>query len=417
MLIIPFSFSIDASTYAFNYATKRVFTDRRNECTYLFLMDGHAWTFRSKEGKGDLNRAVPKVSVVIPAYNEEGSIEATVRSLYDQTVKPKNVIVVDDCSTDRTPEICQRLEKELADTFIYIRRERNSGKASNINFSVKKLAEQLGEITLINDSDTIPHRTCIERLAKHFASDNVAASTPYGYTLPPQNWIARALHYGNDWNNRIFKFRKKAQHFRGGVSVVCGACTAYRTKVLLQLPIPERTKTEDTDYTWILQENGYKVVYDETAQAYSRDLGKPTALLRQWFRWYSGTYQSIFVHGRQLLKARSLFWSTVLPAIVESAPYSLGVSTLPIIVIINIAMPAADIPYFNMTYVKGFLLADFLFTTIPTAVISPRYLLYLPHIYLYKYTASCLTLFALLKTISEGLTGQKSRWSNTWSRR
>jgi cellulose synthase/poly-beta-1,6-N-acetylglucosamine synthase-like glycosyltransferase len=417
MLIIPFTFSIDASTYAFAYAKNRIVGDSRNECSYLFVLDDRAWIFGSKKFRADLNRGIPKISVVIPAYNEEDSIESTVRSLYDQTLRPKNVIVVDDCSTDGTPEICQRLKKELGDTFIYIRRERNSGKASNISFVTKEFVEQLGEITLINDSDTTPYRTCIERLVKNFAPDDVAAATPYGYTTAPRNWIARTLHYGNAWNNRIFKFRKKAQYFRGGISVVCGACTAYRTKVLLQLPIPQRTKTEDTDYTWILQENGYKVVYDETAQAYSRDLAKPTALLRQWFRWYSGTYQSIFVHGRQLLRAKSLFWATVLPAIVESVPYSLGVFTLPIIIVINLAMPAAHIPYFGMAYVKGFLLADFLFTAIPTAIISPGYLLRLPHIYFYKYAASSLTLLALLKTIYEGVTGQKHKWGSTWSRR
>ena len=415
MLIVPFTFSIDAVTFAHNYAKNR-FINQKPECILLIVHQGNIWLLPRKEPANSSESHTPSVSVVVPAYNEEELLESTVRSLYDQTLRPKNVIVVDDYSTDRTPEICQQLREELGEDFVYVRRERNSGKANNINYAVEELADILGDITLVNDSDTTPHKTCIETLASHFTSDDVAAVTPYGYTTPPENPLARALHYGNSWNNTIFKFRKRAQGYRGGISVVCGACTAYRTEILKRLPIPERTKTEDTDYTWLLQENGYKVVYDQSAVAHSADIAKASGLCRQWFRWYSGIFQSIFVHGKQLLKARRMFWTTVLPALMESVPYSFGIVTLPLVAALNLAMPDANIPFFHMGYVKGFLLADFLFTTIPTAILSPKYLLRLPQIYLYKYVACALTVFAYSKTTYERLTGQQRKWGSAWSR-
>ena len=49
-----------------------------------------------------------KLSVVIPAYNEEGQIEATLRSLPDFI---RTVIVVDDASSDSTPDIVARLSE------------------------------------------------------------------------------------------------------------------------------------------------------------------------------------------------------------------------------------------------------------------------------------------------------------------
>lgn len=53
-----------------------------------------------------------KISVVIPARNEEDVIERSVRSLLNQTVKPYEIIVVNDGSTDATREIVEKLGKE-----------------------------------------------------------------------------------------------------------------------------------------------------------------------------------------------------------------------------------------------------------------------------------------------------------------
>jgi cellulose synthase/poly-beta-1,6-N-acetylglucosamine synthase-like glycosyltransferase len=414
-VIIPLTFSIDAATYAFSYARNSV--RNRDWLLHLTSQRGHIGKDRGEESVANSNSYTPTVSVIVPAYNEEDSIERTVRSLCNQTLRPKSIIVIDDCSTDKTPEVCLRLLSELRNNgFIYVRREKNSGKASNVNYIVEHFAAELGEITVINDSDTLPDKKCIEILARNFTSDNIAAVTPFGYTTAPKNWLARALHYGMSWNNMIFKFRKKAQSLRGGVAVVCGACTAYRTNVLRSLPIPERTKTEDTDYTWLLQENKYKVVYDEDAVAHSTDLATAKGLVRQWLRWYSGSLQSLFVHGRQIFKARILCWTMVLPSLIESLPYAFAVCSLPIIIVVNLTRPDGAIPFFGMTYVGGFLIADFLFTTIPTIFISPKYLRRLPEIYLYKYVSCTLAVYVYFRVTYELITRQQNKWGNTWAR-
>ncbi|VVB60208.1 Glycosyltransferase AglI [uncultured archaeon] len=391
--IMPLTFSIDAITLGLKYIRDKI---KKNPGKRGCMSRGN-------------NR---KVSVIIPAYNSEKSLETTVMSIYSQTLKPKNVVVIDDCSTDRTHEICQKLQLEF-DNFFYLRRKKNMGKAKNINYAVKKLMHQLGSITVVVDSDILLDKECIEKMAGNFTSDDIAAVTPYGYTLPPNNPLARALHYGNSWNNEVFKIRKVAQSYRNAVSVVCGAGTAYRTKILHDLPIPVRTKTEDTDYTWVLQEHGYKIIYEEGALIHSFDSEKPSALMRQWFRWYSGTFQSIYIHGRKLVKAKKLFLTTVLPSMIESVPYALGVVTLPLVFAINVAAPGA-LPLFGMSYVKGFFLADAFLTIVPTAIISPKYLRYTPEIYVYKFIGSALTLVSFSKITYEKAAHKQLNWSNTW---
>ncbi len=393
--IMPLSFSIDAITLGLKYVRDKI---KKNPGKQGRILKGN-------------NR---KVSVIIPAYNSGMALETTIRLIYGQTLKPKNVIVVDDCSKDKTREICQKLQLEFSN-FIYLRRRKNMGKARNINYVVKKLMHRLGDITVVVDSDILLDKRCIEKLANNFTSGDVAAVTPYGYTLPPDNPLAKALYYGNSWNNEVFKIRKVAQSYRNAVSVVCGAGTAYRTKVLRDVPIPVRTKTEDTDYTWVLQEHGYKIIYEEAARIYSSDLENPSALMHQWYRWYSGTFQSLYTHGKKLIKAKKLFLTTVLPSMIESIPYAFGVVSLPLILAINIAAPGA-IPLFGMEYVKGFFLADAFLTIVPTAIISPKYLRYTPEIYVYKFVGSTLTLTSFLKTTYEKISHKQLRWSNTWHR-
>ena len=73
-----------------------------------------------------LDQIKPSVSVLMPAYNVEKYIEQAVKSVLDQTLKDFELIIVDDCSTDRTLEICQRLAQ--ADRRIKIvRHEQNRG--------------------------------------------------------------------------------------------------------------------------------------------------------------------------------------------------------------------------------------------------------------------------------------------------
>jgi biofilm PGA synthesis N-glycosyltransferase PgaC len=61
------------------------------------------------------------VTVIIPAFNEAATLADTVRSLRAQTVRPSEIIVVDDCSTDGTGEVARRLGATV------IRPPRNTG--------------------------------------------------------------------------------------------------------------------------------------------------------------------------------------------------------------------------------------------------------------------------------------------------
>lgn len=108
----------------------------------------------------------PRVSVCIPTYNQSNFIEQAIRSAAEQTVTPLEIIVSDDCSTDETPLVLERLTREIPLLKI-IRQAQNVGIAQNAN-TCFQLAS--GEFVVRLDSDDCLYPTYIAELAKLLAS-------------------------------------------------------------------------------------------------------------------------------------------------------------------------------------------------------------------------------------------------------
>jgi len=92
-----------------------------------------------------MNTSLPKVSVVIPTYNRAQFIVRALESVFAQTYKNYEIIVIDDGSTDDTPQVMKQFDGRLN----YIRKE-NGGSASACN---RGIAESKGEYIAFLDSD------------------------------------------------------------------------------------------------------------------------------------------------------------------------------------------------------------------------------------------------------------------------
>jgi glycosyltransferase involved in cell wall biosynthesis len=90
---------------------------------------------------------VPLLSVLVPAYNERDTVETLLRRVLAVPVD-KDVVVVDDGSSDGTREVLARLARELPIRVLY--HERNRGKGAAIRTA---LAEARGEVVIIQDAD------------------------------------------------------------------------------------------------------------------------------------------------------------------------------------------------------------------------------------------------------------------------
>jgi len=90
----------------------------------------------------------PDLSIVIPCYNEELHIEALLNRVLASPVQSREIIIVDDCSTDRTREILESRIRPLVDRIVY--HERNMGKGAALHTGI---AHAAGKVVLIQDAD------------------------------------------------------------------------------------------------------------------------------------------------------------------------------------------------------------------------------------------------------------------------
>jgi glycosyltransferase involved in cell wall biosynthesis len=88
------------------------------------------------------------LSVVVPAYNEAATIERVVEKLL-QVPNLLEIIIVDDCSTDTTPQIAHRLANEYSQVRV-ARHEKNSGKTEALKTG---FALTRGDIVIVQDAD------------------------------------------------------------------------------------------------------------------------------------------------------------------------------------------------------------------------------------------------------------------------
>ena len=106
-----------------------------------------------------------KVSIVIPAYNEEENIEKTLKSLLNQTYKNFEIIVVDNNSKDKTKEIASEYANTVTET-----------KQGYIHAVKRGVAETNGEVLTICDADSIYPSKWLEKMIKPFNNDHVVAA-------------------------------------------------------------------------------------------------------------------------------------------------------------------------------------------------------------------------------------------------
>ncbi|KOU60359.1 bi-functional transferase/deacetylase [Streptomyces sp. MMG1533] len=234
------------------------------------------------------------VSVIVPAYNEKECIANTLKSLA-QSTHPIEVIVVDDGSTDGTSEIARAAADSLGMSNVRVIRQENAGKPAALNNGVRSASY---DIVVMMDGDTVFEADTVRQLVQPFADPEVGAVAGNA-KVGNRNTIIGAWQHieyvmGFNLDRRMYDLLRC-------MPTIPGAIGAFRREAVLQVGgMSEDTLAEDTDITIAMHREGWRVVYQEHARAWTEAPGSLKQLWSQRYRWSYGTMQALWKHRKSL---------------------------------------------------------------------------------------------------------------------
>ncbi|WP_297510922.1 glycosyltransferase family 2 protein [Thermococcus sp.] len=221
----------------------------------------------------------PKVSVLIPAYNEEKNILKAIESALSQDYPDFEVLLIDDGSEDNT----FRVANSIKDPRLRVYRVKHKGKAKALNFGLSKAR---GEVIVTTDADSVLEKNAVRELVRRFYSGEVVAVGGQVRVLGG-SFLERAQDVEH---LRIAMFRRAKE--LDDLSVAPGPVSAFRKEGLEGSGGFVDDVVEDYATTKALKGLG-KVVYAPRARAWTSMPRKLSSLWRQRRRWFLGDLRNL----------------------------------------------------------------------------------------------------------------------------
>ena len=252
------------------------------------------------------NTSTSKVAIVVVNYNGEATLEDCLKSIYASTHKNLQVIVIDNCSSDASIAICNKVGVD----YIWAN-ESNAGPAVALNQGINMTES---DYVLFLASDTKVHQYCISELAYHLdvypkvgiTSAMVVHWEKY-YQLDSagefinQFGLLVQRHKNHELDPKYFIY-----HWLTEVFSAKGTAIMYRRSTKISYDNNYFMFLEDTDFCWRMWLAGYDVLFVPQALIYHKVSSAINCAPPQWVRYY-GARNYITTHLKNMGLAR-LIW-------------------------------------------------------------------------------------------------------------
>jgi glycosyltransferase involved in cell wall biosynthesis len=236
----------------------------------------------------------PPVSVVVASYNGARTLQACLESLQHLNYPACEVILVDDGSTDATPQIAA-----LYPNVRYIRHPTNAGLSAARNTGIEAAH---GEIVAFTDSDCRPDEDWLYYLVGDLLNSAFTGIGGHNLLPPEDSWVAAAVMVSPGGPAHVMLTDRVAEH-------IPGCNMAFYRWALLEIGCFDplfRKAGDDVDICWRLQQRGYKIGFSpggfvwhyrrSTVRDYLRQqhgYGEAEAMLvhrhPEYFNWYGSS--------------------------------------------------------------------------------------------------------------------------------
>jgi len=284
------------------------------------------------------------VSVFIPAHNEQEIIIETLKSIFSQTLKPTQVIVICDNCTDNTILLINEFKNTTKANVKIFQTKNNTGrKAGALNQAFNKL--KLKNYVLIMDADTLIDKNALKYGMDMIIKDKKLAAVcsragvlPYtGKSLWKKTiWTIQHIEYGQFDSHRI--------ETKGKIKVAHGMATLFRVNALKTVPLYrkkildidsniylENNLVEDYEMTLCLK-NNWKISSCMNMLAWTDVPVSVKELWIQRLRWLRGGVDTLRLHSWNRVTLFEILnhWLFVLLVILQILAYAFSIYYLSI---------------------------------------------------------------------------------------
>lgn len=344
-----------------------------NKWLYLYSITAAAFLL-SKYFFGFLYREVPLdtgytpgVSILIPCFNEEEWIQRTILSCVNQDypIDKLEVIVIDDCSSDKSVEkIAEMIEKlkqedekfEISRRIKYLVQEKNAGKREALARGVE---EAKHELVVFVDSDSFLDPFAIRHLVAPFKDPKmggVAGRTDVANTYTNSLTKMQSVRY-----YIAFRIMKAAESYFDTVTCLSGPLACYRKEIVLkhkddwlnQSFLGQKATFGDDRAMTNFVLSGYRTGYQDSAVCSTIVPNRYSVFLKQQMRWKRSWLRESLLAGKFMWKKET----------VAALTFYIGLLVpilAPVVVVYNMFYVPVVHQVFPKTFLIGILLMAFL---------------------------------------------------------
>lgn len=251
--------------------------------------------------KHDTLISYPKVSIIVPAYNEEINAVSSLKNLLKQDYPNFDIVFVDDGSKDSTyNSVASKFDSHHK---VKVYTKPNGGKASALNYGIE---HSDAEYVVCIDADTKLYSTALSLLMSHFVGENATSDVGAvaGYVK-----VGNRINMMTTWQSIEYttsqNFDRMAYAHINAITVVPGAIGAFKRSVIAEVGgFTVDTLAEDCDLTIRILRAGYKIENENRAVAVTEAPETVKQFVKQRTRWSFGVLQTFWKHRDTLFNPR-----------------------------------------------------------------------------------------------------------------
>jgi cellulose synthase/poly-beta-1,6-N-acetylglucosamine synthase-like glycosyltransferase len=256
----------------------------------------------------DRNKKLPKVSIIISAYNEENKIADSIKSLksIDYPKDLYEVVILNDGSKDKTSEVVKRYAD--GKHVVFVDNKKNKGKAACLNQGIS-LAK--GEFVACMDADSVVPKNILKKTIPYFDNHEIGAVTVSVEVKQPKNLLQKVIQL--EYILGLSLFLKVFSSFNC-IHVTPGPFSIYRKSVLEEIGCFDVNNiTEDLEIAYRIHKSGHKIANCMTTCVRTITPHNFRLLYRQRRRWYSGALLTLWQHKSMLFRKKTGLFGYFIP--------------------------------------------------------------------------------------------------------